>query len=80
MQNTRLAILVSTGERHALRELDGTITLNLNLNAVGIELRTAAGINVVRRIGLVQGNELGADEVAVGLRQSRRSKTLSEES
>lgn len=65
MHDTRRAILVGTWKGHARRQLNGSIALDLNLYAVGIELGATAGVDFERRIGFVQGNELAADEVAM---------------
>ena len=65
MHDARRAILVGAREGHAGRQLHGSIALDLDLHAVGIELGAAAGVNFKRRVSFVQGNELAADEIAV---------------
>lgn len=64
MHDTRRAVLVGTWKGHAGRQLDGSIALDLDLHAVGVELGAAAGVDFERRVSLVQGDELAADEIA----------------
>lgn len=45
MHDTRRAVLVGTRKGHAGRQLHGSIALDLDLYAVGIELGAAAGID-----------------------------------
>jgi hypothetical protein len=62
--NTRCVVIIGTGERDTLRELDGAVTRHFDLNTVGIELCASNWILQVGDFALVQTDHFSADEVA----------------
>ncbi|GKT62911.1 uncharacterized protein LOC107566375 [Colletotrichum tofieldiae] len=65
--DTGVGVGVASGEVEVLGRNVGTGTSNLDLDAGGVELSTAGGVDVVGGVGLVVGNDLLADEVLAGL-------------
>ena len=64
MVHAWVVVAVGAGEGDALRERDGAVAADHELHAVGVELGAADGVLVVARVGLVQGDQLGAKEVS----------------
>lgn len=62
---TRVFVAVCTGERDSVWELDGAVTLDLDLNTIGVELGASFGVGFVGDVALVQTDHFVADQVAV---------------
>jgi hypothetical protein len=66
VHNAWVVVTVCAGERHASGELHGTVALDFDLHAVGVELGAAGGVGEEGDVAFVQGDEFGADEVSCG--------------
>jgi hypothetical protein len=65
MHDAWVGVVVCAWERDTGRKLHGTISCYFDLNAIGIELGTALGVDCVGDVAFVQGDKFSANKVAV---------------
>lgn len=64
--DARIGIAIRAGDGHSAWQRRGPGPRDADLHALHVELRATGRVDVVRRVGLVQGDDLAAEEVVAG--------------